>query len=139
MIDEVLVPMDDSDAARAALEYALAAHEDAAIIVLYVAGEASPMMGEAMTIAIEDDTQEAASEHGREVFEDALALAGEAGVEIDTEVAVGSPGETIVRYAGEFDLVVLGRHTGGLRETLLSGNVTKHVVRNSPVPVTVVN
>ena len=38
MIDEVLVPMDDSDAARAALEYALAAHEGAAITVLYVAG-----------------------------------------------------------------------------------------------------
>ena len=138
MINRVLLPIDDSEQAEAALEYALSVHGDAEITVLYVAGEASPMMGEAMGIAIEDDTTEAASEQGKAVFERARAIAAEAGVKIETAVSVGTPGNAIVDHADEFDLVVIGTHSGGLKETLLSGNVTKKVVRGSPVPVTVV-
>lgn len=138
MISQVLVPIDDSPPARDALEYALAVHGDAALTVLYVAGEASPMMAEAMGMAIESDTQEAVSEQAKDVFEVAHELADEAGVDIETAVAVGKPGDTIVDHARNFDLVVLGSHSGGFTETLLSGNVTKQVVRGSPVPVTVV-
>ena len=139
MISTVLVPIDGSEQATQALEYALSVHGDASITALYVAGEASPMMGEAMGIAIESDTHEAASEEGQAVFEEARELAAAAGVEVETAVGVGKPGKTIVDAADEFDLVVIGRHSGGLKETLLSGNVTKHVVRESPIPVTVVN
>jgi len=138
MINKVLVPIDGSSPATAALEYALAVHGDAALTVLYVAGEASPMMGEAMGIAIEDNTQGPVSDQSREVFAEAHELASEAGIDITTAVAAGKPGDAIVDYASEFDLVVVGSHSGSFAETLLSGNVTKQVVRGSPVPVTVV-
>jgi nucleotide-binding universal stress UspA family protein len=138
MISKVLVPIDGSPEATAALEYALAVHGDAEITVLYVAGEASPMMGEAMGIAIDSDTQAAASEEGEEVFEAARELAAEAGVGIETAVGVGKPGDVIVKHAGNYDLIVVGSHSGSFTETLLSGNVTKQVVRGSSVPVTVV-
>lgn len=139
MINTVLVPIDGSPESTEALEYALTVHDDASIAVLYVAGEASPMMGEAMGIAIENDTKEAASDEAQEVFEAAHKLADEAGREVETAIGVGKPGKTIVDSADGFDLVVIGRHSGGLKETLLTGNVTKKVVRESPVPVTVVN
>jgi nucleotide-binding universal stress UspA family protein len=135
----VLVPFDGSDEATRALKHALSSHGDAEITVLYVAGGASPMMGEAVGIALQDDAQEAATEQGSEVFESARKHAAEAGVDIETRVAVGKPAKSIVEHADEYDLVVLGSHSGGLKETFLTGNVTKHVVRDSPVPVTVVN
>jgi len=135
----VLVPFDGSDEATRALKHALSSHEDAEITVLYVAGAASPMMGDAVGIALQDDARQAATEEASEVFESARRHATDAGVDIDTTVAVGKPGKSIVDHADEYDLVVLGSHSGGLKETFLTGNVTKHVVRESPVPVTVVN
>jgi len=139
MVSTVLVPIGGSAEATKALEYALSVHDDASITVLYVAGEASPMMGEAMGIAIENDTKEAASEEATEVFDEARKLAEGSNVTLDTTVSVGKPGKAIVKHADNFDLVVIGQHSGGLKETLLTGNVTKYVVRESPVPVTVVN
>jgi nucleotide-binding universal stress UspA family protein len=42
MISRILVPMDDSEMAQRALEYALENHPDAEITVLHVVGEPSP-------------------------------------------------------------------------------------------------
>jgi len=139
MAKSVLVPFDGSDEATRALKHALSSHEDAEITVLYVAGGASPMMGEAVGIALQENAREAATEEASEVFESARKHAADAGIDIDTTVAVGKPGKSIVDHADEYDLVALGSHSGGLKETFLTGNVTKHVVRESPVPVTVVN
>lgn len=137
MITEVLVPFDGSEEATRALKHALNNHEE--ITVLYVAGSASAMMGKAVGIAVQDDAREAAAEEATELFESAQTLADAAGKEIETTVRMGKPGASIVDQAKEYDLVVVGCHSGGLKETFLTGNVTKHVVRESPVPVTVVN
>lgn len=138
MPKSVLVPFDDSDEAIGALDHALSTHGDADITVLYVAGGASPMMGNAVGIAVQDDAQEAAMEEAKEVFESAQEHAATAGVDIGTAVAMGKPGDSIIDHAEGYGLVVLGSHSGGLAETFLTGNVTKQVVRDSPVPVTVV-
>lgn len=138
MIEQVLVAMDDSEMAERALEYALEVHPEAEITVLYVAGEPSPMMGRALEMALEDDVEEVAREEAEAIFESARELAAERGVDLHTDVDVGSPAKSIVDCAGEFDVVVLGSHGSGVRSRLLMGNVAERVVSGSPVPVTVV-
>jgi nucleotide-binding universal stress UspA family protein len=136
MIDRVLVPMDDSEMAKRALEYALAVHDDAEITVLHVAGAPSGMMGEAAALTLTDDADEAVKEAASEVFDRAHEIAGER--EISTETRVGHPARAILDHAEGFDAVIVGSHGGSLLDRLLVGNVAEEVFRHSPVPVTVV-
>jgi nucleotide-binding universal stress UspA family protein len=138
MISRILVPMDDSEMAEHALEYALEAHPDAEITVLHIVGEPSPMMGKAMGLALEEDLEEAAEEHASEVLERAREVARTHEREINTDVAWGNPAKAIINAAADFDTVVIGSHGGSLAERLFVGNVAQKVFRRSPVPVTVV-
>jgi nucleotide-binding universal stress UspA family protein len=138
MTRRVLVPIDGSDLATRALEYALDVHDDADITLLYVVGEPSPMMGRAVSLALQDDFDEAARELAEEVFAPARELAAEHGVDVDTEVGIGSPGKVIVKHAENHDAVVIGSHGGSVRDTLFVGNVAGKVVKRAPCPVTVV-
>jgi len=138
MSRRVLVPVDGSELATRALEYALDVHADDHVTLLYVAGEASPMMGSATSLALEADVEGAIAEEAEEVFGPAREVAEEYGVEVSFEVGVGKPASVIVEHAENHDVVVLGSHSSTLRERLFVGNVATKVVRNAPVPVTVV-
>jgi len=138
MIQRVLVPMDDSEMAEQALEYALDAHPEAAVTVLVVVGEPSPMWGKSMAIAMADDVEEAAEEHAADVFERAREIAADYDTEVETEVQLGNPIRAIVNRAEDFETVVMGSHGGSLSDRLFVGNVAEKVFRRSPVPVTVV-
>lgn len=138
MLSRVLVPMDDSEMAERALRYALEAHPDAEITVLHVVAEPSPMMGQALGVALSDDVETAVEEHTRGIFDRAREVATEYDAEITTTTGVGHPTRTILDRAAGFDAVVLGTHGGSLADRLLVGNVSQTVFRRSPVPVTVV-
>ncbi|MFB6185546.1 MAG: universal stress protein [Halobacteriaceae archaeon] len=138
MVSQVLVPMDDSEMAKKALRYALKVHSDADITVFHVVGEPSAMMGEAVSLALEDDIQQAAEELSESVFEKAREIASEYNTEIHTAVAWGTPAKEIVKRASNFDVVILGSHAGSIAERIFIGNVAKTVFQRSPVPVTVV-
>jgi len=137
MLSRILVPIDGSEMAECALEYALENHPDAAITVLHVVGEPSPWWGEATSLALKEDVEEVAAEQSAEVFDDARALAAEYDVEICTEVRLGHPARAILNRAADFDAVVLGSHGGSLVDRLVVGNVAQKVFRNAPVPVIV--
>ncbi|MFB6201920.1 MAG: universal stress protein [Halorhabdus sp.] len=138
MHDHILVAMDDSEMAERALEYALETWPDADITVLHVVGEPSPWMGEAMSLAIEDDLESAKQAHAKDVLDRARAVASEYDRDIETDVGVGTPAREILNRVEEFDQVVIGSHGGSLVDRLLVGNVAEQVFRRSPVPVTVV-
>ena len=138
MVERTLVPIDDSEMAQRALEYALENHPDAEITVLHAVGGPSPWGTTATALTLEGDIQEAAEERAKQVFDDARALATEHDIEITTEVQLGHPARAILNRADDFDLVVIGSHGGSLTDRLLVGNITRKVFRNSPVPVTVV-
>lgn len=138
MISHVLVPMDGSEMAEHALEYALEAHPDAEITVLHIVGEPSWMMGDAVALALEDDIEEAVEDRAADVLERAREIAKEHAVEIETDVAWGSPAKAIINRAADFDTVVVGSHGGSLVDRFVVGNVAQKVFRHSPVPVTVV-
>ncbi|AWB27246.1 universal stress protein [Halococcoides cellulosivorans] len=138
MIESVLVPMDDSEMAERALAFAFEAHPDAEVTVLNVVGEPSTMMGQAMSLAIEDDIKAAAEEHAEGVLDRARAIADDHARDISTEVAWGRPSKAILNRADEYDTVVVGSHGGSIADRLLVGNVAETIFRRSPVPVTVV-
>ncbi len=141
MVTRILVPMDDSDHARHALEYALDTHTAADITVLHVVGVPSMMMGEATELALEDDISEAASERAEAVFERAREIADERGREINTIVAVGHPARNILDRASEYDTIILGAHGADWRRAtrrFLVGNVTDTVSKRASVPVVIV-
>jgi len=138
MSSRVLVPMDDSEMAERALEYALETHSDAEITVLTVVGNPSPMLGDAMSLLLEDDLEAAAEERASEVFDRARDIARSHDREISTDIAWGTPGKVIVERADSFDTVVVGSHGGSLVDRLFVGNVAQRVLRRSPVPVTIV-
>lgn len=138
MADQILVPMDDSEMAARALRHALETRGDAEITVLNVVGKSTPMMGKAVGLALEDNFEDAAEERASEVFDRANEIAAEYEAEIHTKVAVGQPAGTIVEESAAFDGIFLGSHSRSLIDRLLVGNVAKTVVKQAPVPVTVV-
>lgn len=138
MLSRVLVAMDSSEVAEQALRYALEAHSDAEITVLTVVGEPSAMFGEATAIALSDDAEKSAEEYAQPVVDRAREIAAAADTDMDVEVEIGHPARLILDRAADFDTVVVGSHGGTLADRIFVGNVTEKIVRNSPVPVTVV-
>ena len=141
MLSRILVPMDDSDHAAAALAYAVDHHPDAEVTVLHVVGVPSMLMGDAVGLALEDDVEAAARERAEPVFERARSLAAERDREIDTVVGVGHPARNILDRADDYDTVVLGSHGADWNRAtrrFLVGNVAETVLRRAPVPVTIV-
>jgi nucleotide-binding universal stress UspA family protein len=137
MATRVLVPIDDSEMAERALRFALEHHPDAEITVLNVVGTPSSMLGGATTLALEDDLDTAADELAAEALDHAREVAAEYDATVDTDVHVGHPVRAILNRAGDFDVVIIGSHSGTLADRLFVGNVTEKIVRQSPVPVTV--
>lgn len=139
-MDHVLVPVDASKPARAALEYALEHFPDARLTLLYVA---DPMIDVSRNQAypgyIEGQADKSEAKRGEALLE-SLADSVPDGTSVETTLEVGEPARTIVRYADGhgIDGIVIGSHgRDGLARYLL-GSVAETVVRRAGVPVTVV-
>jgi len=141
MLSRILVPMDDSEHAGHALEYALDNHPKADITVLHVVGVPSMMMGDAVGLSLEDDISEAAADRAKPVFERAREIADERGREINTNVGIGHPARNVLDQAEDYDTIVLGAHGedwSRATRRFLVGNVAETVSKRAPVPVIIV-
>ena len=141
MTSRILVPMDDSDHAEQALEYALDNFPDADVSVLHVVGVPSPLMGEATALALADNIEEAADERAEPALERAREIANERDREINTMVGIGHPARNIIDRAENYDTVVLGAHGADWSRAarrFLVGNVAETVSKRAPVPVIIV-
>jgi nucleotide-binding universal stress UspA family protein len=141
MANRLLVPVDGSDPADAALEFALEEYPDADITVLSVTDPTDVGYGsiEAAPSTFEH-LQESAEERTQQVLDEATARAAEHGVDVTTETVVGMPSRAIVEWAenNDVDGIVIGSHGRRGVTRVLLGSVAESVVRRSPVPVTVV-
>lgn len=139
-IRRILVPIDFSDCARKALQYALplAKEHQAAITLLYVVPPAYSS-GEYSGIdyaQLEASLKDGGAKELAKLAEDELC--GE--VQTNTLVRVGAPAREIVETARSLpaDLIVISTHgRTGLKHVLL-GSVAEHVVQRAPCPVFVV-
>jgi nucleotide-binding universal stress UspA family protein len=136
---QVLVPMDDSPLARAALAEALAMFPDARVTVLHVIDYVEEQYGIRMLVP-QDELEERARRRAADLFEAAEEIASEAGRSVETVTRVGEPGREIVDYveSTDTDVVVMGSHGRSTVSKLFLGSVAETVLRRAPVPVTIV-
>lgn len=148
MSETVLVPLDGSQQAEKALEYALD-DLDAEITAITVI---DPFDTDPLTIGYQspsgvpgipgysEEWYEGARERARGVLEDARESADERGTGIATAIEAGRPARTIIDYAvdHEFDHIVLGSHGRSRLSRVLLGSVAETIARRSPTSVTIV-
>jgi nucleotide-binding universal stress UspA family protein len=132
MYDRLLVPVDDTDGARAALAHALAVagDTDATVDVLTVA-EVSRVA------ALLGHDEATARERAKDLLVDLTAGLDHGEASLATYVAEGRPARAILDIAreNESDLLAMGRHgPEGVRERAL-GSVTDRVLRHADAPV----
>lgn len=143
MSREILVPLDGSDPAWEALEFALEHHPDADITAYYVVDVVStasrPMLG--TEPVYESEFQELEEEHAESVLSEAETRASEHDTDIETETGRGLPWEAIIDYAenNPVDQIVIGSHGRSGVKRVLIGSVAEKVTRHASVPVTVVH
>ncbi|AGB39632.1 universal stress protein [Natronococcus occultus] len=133
MTTQLLVPVDDSEPARAALEYALERFPDDEITVVHAIDDLEAgYAGEPSAAATE--------ERQPDVFEDARALADERDTRIETRVLEGQAADAILECVVETDAdaIVMGSEGRSGVSRMLLGSVAEQVARQSPVPVTIV-
>lgn len=141
MAKRVLVPVDGSEQARTALEYALEEFAEETMTILHVIDprEFNAYGGIDGWVDI-DDLREQRRAQAEKLLEDARQRTEEHGLTVDTDLVTGKVSRAIIEYAVEHDSehIVLGNHgRSGINRVLL-GSVAENVVRRSPVPVTVV-
>ena len=127
MYDRILVPVDGSDPATAALDHALdiAVAHGVTVDVLHVADTNIPSQ-----TRIGTDVVDALVEEGAQIVTDARERAEDLDMTIHTEVVQGEPTEAIIGYAedNDHDLIVMGsRGQRNLNEYVL-GSTTDRVV-----------
>jgi nucleotide-binding universal stress UspA family protein len=137
----VLVPLDGSPLADAALAEALALF-DCRVTVLNVVTPLDAGMSEGGVLDAGEERRESAHDRAERLVERARDRAAEADRTIDTVVRSGDPAETILDYvdAHDIDRIVMGGH-GGERNAVarrLLGTVATTVVGEAAVTVTVV-
>ncbi|WP_265109963.1 universal stress protein [Halosolutus halophilus] len=135
----VLVPVDDSDPARAALEHAITTFPDAEITVLHVINPSISAYDGDVPYNFQRAV-EAEEEEAERLFDAAREFGEEHDASIATETIVGAPARGIVEFADDADVdgIVLGSHGRSGISRVLLGSVAEQVVRRASVPVTVV-
>jgi nucleotide-binding universal stress UspA family protein len=141
MYDAILVPTDGSETAERALDTAanLARTHDSALHVVSVVDLAAHPDA---SMADTGPAYEALEEAGQRSLDRAVDRMEEAGVgTVEASLLSGEPASSIVASADErdVDLVVMGTHGRSGIGRLLLGSVTERVLRETTVPVLVVD
>jgi nucleotide-binding universal stress UspA family protein len=136
MNERLLVPIDDSDPARAALEEATELFDPGEIVLLHVLEMDEVTYGAAGAAA--EGIREEREEEARALFDDARRTLGD-DVAVETVLETGDPSSVIVDVADSknVDHVVMGSHGRSGLSGILVGSVAKNVIGNSPVSVTI--
>lgn len=130
MYNDILVPTDGSQGAKAALEHgiAIASNWDATLHALYVVD---------MRLTRSGPLLETLHGEGREAVREVEVAGTQAGLTVVTDIVEGNPHEEILEYVSRhgIDLVVMGTNGRTGVDRALVGSVAERVVRRSPVPV----
>ena len=137
MAKHVLVPVEGSYQSAGAVAFASAEWPDARLTLLHVV---DPVEGGYSLEAMREGAEEWHREQ-KLAAQDLFAELSE-GVEneVSTRVETGRPARTILHVLeeGEYDHVAMGSHGRSGVSRVLLGSVAEDVVRESPVPVTIV-
>ncbi|WP_277553520.1 universal stress protein [Halobaculum limi] len=140
MVSRILVGVDESAQAEAALSFVAEEWRDADVVLLSVIdpAEAGRAAGAGVPSGAEQWYERTKSDREALLAEaaDGLNVTGS----VETATTVGKPAAAIVEYAADNDIdhIVVGSHGRKGISRVVLGSVAEAVVRNAPVPVTVV-
>jgi nucleotide-binding universal stress UspA family protein len=146
-VQHLLVPLDLSEYAGHAFEYALTfaqSHQTVSGAVQYrltllhvIEPPPLPEMQQSRVAAI---VQQLEAARHRTLEADYAARVREAGLECDTAILAGAPAQVIVDVARtrQIDLIIMGTHGYSGVPHMLLGHVAEQVLRLAPCPVLVV-
>jgi nucleotide-binding universal stress UspA family protein len=138
---KILLPVDGSEAALAAVKHALHLLSEGLQATFVLATVQEPTYLYEMVLAPDSDVLEKVTGAvGGRALESAESLLNAAGVSFEREIGSGEPAPTLIGMAERHacDAIILGaRGLGALRGALL-GSVSQAVLVNSKLPVTVV-
>ncbi len=147
MYKKILVPVDGSDTANAALQEAikLARSESTGLRIIHVADSSAAVWDSEFTPIDLEQIRESVRSFARGVLEQAQRTAREAGIEAETRlIEMETPGQRVAKVIAEHarewsaDLIVIGTHGRRGIDHFLLGSVAEGVMRLSPVPVLLV-
>ncbi|WP_247003395.1 universal stress protein [Halosolutus gelatinilyticus] len=133
MARQVLVPMDDSATARAALEYALERYPDDEFTVVHAIDDLEAGYG-GRPPAVDGDGPDL------DFFDEAERIAAEYDRPVETRVIEGQAADAILEFADEegIDEIVMGSEGRSGVSRMLLGSVAEQVTRRASIPVTIV-
>lgn len=139
---KLLVPVDNSDNALRALDYAISlARENGPVeLVIVTAHEAAFDNPRTLAYLPKEKLEKILQEHSEDMLRPAVNRAKAAGVTFTSEILTGSVPQAIVRRAEELgcDGIVMGTRGMGAVGNLMMGSVATKVVHLTKLPVTLV-
>ncbi len=152
MYKRILVPLDGSPLAEAALPYAieLAKKFESELYLIRVVSPAAaaglmspagmmadPAMGSAVEAEIIAEAEEEEIAEAREYLDGVIRKLGDTGLQMCSEVMEGSPGAAIMHFAHKIgiDLTVLTTHGRTGLARMVMGSVADQIVRQCGCPV----
>jgi nucleotide-binding universal stress UspA family protein len=139
---KLLVPMDNSDNATRALDYAIRLAKETGSTELHIVNAHEPpiVFGEIAVYLEEDKAKELQRRHSEDILKPATEAAKAAGVPFASEILIGDIARVIVACAEEkgCDHIVMGTRGLGAIGNLLMGSVATKVVHLTKLPVTLV-
>lgn len=138
----ILVPMDGSDNAARALDYALKlAKADRQIEIHLVTVQPEPVVyGEVQLYISREQWAEILKKQSQEILRPAEEAAKKAGVPYKSEILVGDTASAIAKHADKLDCdgIVMGTRGMGAIGNLVLGSVATKVVHLTKRPVTLI-
>lgn len=142
MISRILVPLDGSEAAKAAIPYAQALlADDGQIVACHVIPDVDPLLVELLgLLAAASANADPAVEAARAALDRQMAAAGVEPSRYSTLVTRGDPAEEILKAIDQQQIDLVGMSTQGLGAIgrLTLGSVADRISRSSLVPVLLV-
>jgi nucleotide-binding universal stress UspA family protein len=138
---KILIATDGSESAHEALEFGLdlADEQDAQAVVVHVTPSLESMAYTSYAFITPPVPHEFTDED-REPLNQAIDIATEKGVALETELLKGNPADEIVTFADviDADLIVVGSRGHGAIVSTLLGSVSRGVLHESRRPVLIV-
>ncbi len=142
MYDKILVPVDGSVPSIRALDHAvkLAKIHSSTLQLISVIDELKLPFGAEYSLWAQDSHQELVRSSLESLNKEMIRIKeAYPEIKIDASTHEGDPASTIVKLSKDYDLIVMGKKGLNLIEDLVMGSVTRKVVKQSKVTVTVVN
>ncbi|OCT11106.1 hypothetical protein A8709_05285 [Paenibacillus pectinilyticus] len=140
MFTHILVPVDGSEQAYRALDYAITLAESVSSDVKLTVLHVNPTLTLNEPPIVDIHLYESLEEEGRDILQPAIERMKATQIPFKTEVKSGDPANVISHLADfdQHDLIVMGCRGAGLMSEPLLGSVSHKVIQHAHCPVMVI-